>query len=75
MLFFKRRKPVEQVPSALEIARAEFHAAVERRNHILENFDNVLPEYFEVANAELTAATMEVDACTKKLKIIQASMA
>ena len=38
------------------------------------NPDNVLPEYFEVANAELTAANMEVDACTRKLKILQASM-
>ena len=73
MSLFKRRKPVEQL-SALETARMEFYMAVERRNDMLKNFDNVLPEYFEVANAKLTAATMEVDACAKRLKILQALM-
>lgn len=72
MLFFKKRKPVEEVPTAMEIARQELYNAIEHRNHILTNFDNVSPEYFEVANAELTAATMAVDACVKKLKIIEA---
>lgn len=71
MLF--RRKPVEKVPIALEIAREELYVAIEHRKHVIENFNNVLPEYFEVANAELTAATMEVDACVKKLKIIEAT--
>lgn len=71
MLF--RRKPVEKVPTALEIAREELYAAIEHRKHVIENFNNVLPEYFEVANAELTAATMKVDACVKKLKIIEAT--
>lgn len=71
MLF--RRKPVEKVPTALEIAREELYVAIEHRKHVIENFNNVLPEYFEVANAELTAATMEVDACVKKLKIIEAT--
>jgi hypothetical protein len=72
MLF--RRKRVEKVPTALDMAREEFFAAVAERNRILENFDNVLPEFFDIANAELTAATMAVDVCTKKVKMLEATL-
>ena len=52
MLFLKKRKPVETVPTAMDIAREELYAAIAQRNLVLANFDNVAPEYFEIANAD-----------------------
>lgn len=70
-MFFKR-KPTEVIKSTLQMsAREELFAAIENRKRALVNFDNALPEYFEIANNELTAANLAVDMCMKKLKMLE----
>ena len=69
-MFFKR-KPTEVIPTALQMAQQELFAAIENRKRVLVNFDNAEPEYFEIANNELTAANLAVDMCMRKLKLLQ----
>ena len=57
--------------NALDLAREEMFAATEYRDRMIDNFNNALPEFFEVANLELTIAQLQVDTCLKKLKLLQ----
>lgn len=57
-------------PTQLEVARQELFAATRHRDRMLANFNNAMPEFFEVANEELTLAQMQVDILTKKVKLL-----
>lgn len=59
-------------PTQLEVARQELFAAARHRDRMLTNFNNALPEFFEIANQELTIAQMTVDVCMKKVKLLTA---
>ena len=59
-------------PTQLEVARQELFAATRYRDRMLTNFNNALPEFFEIANQELTIAQMTVDVCMKKVKLLTA---
>ena len=59
-------------PTQLEVARQELFAATRHRDRMLTNFNNALPEFFEIANQELTIAQMTVDVCMKKVKLLTA---
>ena len=59
-------------PTQLEVARQELFAATRNRDRMLTNFNNALPEFFEIANEELTIAQMTVDVCMKKVKLLTA---
>ena len=37
-------------PTQLEVARQELFAATRHRDRMLTNFNNALPEFFEIAN-------------------------
>lgn len=56
----------------LEVARQELFAATRHRDRMLTNFNNALPEFFEVANEELTIAQMQVNVLMKKVKLLGA---
>lgn len=58
-------------PTQLEVARQELFAAVRHRDRMLTNFNNALPEFFEIANQELTIAQMTVDVRMKKVKLLE----
>ena len=58
-------------PTPYEIAVKDFFAATRELQRAQSNFDNALPEYFEIANDELTIARTRVDVCNKKLKALQ----
>lgn len=57
-------------PTQLEVACQELFAATRHRDRMLTNFNNALPEFFEIANQELTIAQMTVDVCMKKVKLL-----
>ena len=59
-------------PTQLEVARQELFAATRHRDRMLINFNNALPEFFEIANEELTIAQMQVDVLMKKVKLLGA---
>lgn len=52
----------------LELCKKEYFDALERLRIAESNFQNSIPECFELANAELTAARMRVDATRNILK-------
>lgn len=58
-------------PTQLEVARQELFAAVRHRDRMLTNFNNALPEFFDIANQELTIAQMTVDVRMKKVKLLE----
>lgn len=58
-------------PTQLEVARQELFAAVRHRDRMLTNFNNALPEFFDIANQELTIAQMIVDVRMKKVKLLE----
>jgi hypothetical protein len=70
MSFFKR-KNVKVVPAAIIAAREELFSAVAHRNRAMANFNNAEPEFFEIANNELTAANLAVDTCMRKIKVLE----
>ena len=55
-------------PTPYEMAMHDFQAATREYQRAQTNFNNALPEYFEIANDELTIARTRLDACHKKLK-------
>lgn len=59
-------------PTQLEVARQELFAATRHRDRMLTNFNNALPEFFDVANEELTIAQMQVNVLMKKVKLLGA---
>ena len=59
-------------PTQLEVARQELFAATRHRDRMLTNFNNALPEFFDVANEELTIAQMQVNVLMKKVKLLEA---
>lgn len=59
-------------PTQLEVARQELFAATRYRDRMLTNFNNALPEFFDVANEELTIAQMQVNVLMKKVKLLGA---
>ena len=59
-------------PTQLEVARQKLFAATRHRDRMLTNFNNALPEFFEIANEELTIAQMQVDVLMKKVKLLGA---
>ena len=59
-------------PTQLEVARQELFAAARYRDRMLTNFNNALPEFFEIANQELTIAQMQLDVCMQKVKLLSA---
>lgn len=62
----------KQVKSAYETAIEEFFQAVENVKHAQSNFNNALPEFFEIANSELTIAQMKCDIAQKKVRQLKA---
>lgn len=73
-MFFNRKytRAMNKVKTSLQLsAREELFAAIENRKRALVNFNNALPEYFEIANNELTAANLAVDMCMRKLKMLE----
>lgn len=58
-------------PTQLEVARQELFVAVRHRDRMLTNFNNALPEFFDIANQELTIAQMTVDVRMKKVKLLE----
>ena len=46
----------------------EYLEAIRAFNHAKANFNNAEPDFFEAANAELTAAQERVDALVKEMK-------
>jgi hypothetical protein len=54
----------------IEAARA-MREAIEDRDIKLRNFHNCTPEFFEVANRELTMAQEKVDICLSKYRQVQ----
>jgi hypothetical protein len=61
-------KKKKVVLTAYEAAVQEFHRATEEYLLAQENFSNALPEYFDIANRELTIAKVAVDTSLKKVK-------
>ena len=55
---------------SLESAREELHQAKKRVEQMRTNFDNALPEFFEIANMELTIAEQQLRACYMKVKLL-----
>ena len=46
----------------------EYLEAIRELNYAKANFNNAEPDFFEAANAELTAARARVDALVKEMK-------
>lgn len=55
---------------ALESARVEMFQAQKRLEQVRTNFDNALPEFFEVANMELSIAEEQLRACIMKVRLL-----
>lgn len=51
-----------------EIMTNEYFEALRALNRARENFDNAEPEFFEAANAELTAAMERVNAFVREMR-------
>jgi hypothetical protein len=67
-LFLMRKKQV--VPTAYDEAVQEFHKANAVYQHAQANFANALPEYFDIANRELSIARASVDLAMRKVKLL-----
>lgn len=64
----RNKKVVELTP--YELAVKEFHIAAAAYRHAEANFHNAFPEYFEIANQELTAARTRVDSAMQRVRIL-----
>lgn len=53
-----------------DIVVQDFFSAARELERAQVNFDNAIPEYFEIANAELTIAKLRLDVCAKKIKAL-----
>lgn len=47
------------------------HEAVKHREAMLDNFNNCEPEFFDIANSELTIANMNLEICLKKARMLE----
>ena len=56
------------VPSEKEILLQEYEEAISLLRIAEQNFEYASPEFFEVANQELTVARLKNDAILKKMK-------
>lgn len=56
------------VLSERELLLREYEEAVSRLKLAEQNFDNASPEFFEIANQELTLARSEKDMVLKKMR-------
>ena len=63
-----RKKVVELTP--YEVAVKEFHMATAACRHAEANFHNAFPEYFDIANQELTAARARVDTAMQRVRLL-----
>ena len=59
-----------KVKSEFENGVESFFAAAEAVRQAQQNFDNAFPEYFEIANKELTLAKEHFDVIGKKVKLL-----
>ena len=57
--------------SDFEKAKIEFKEAVERLHLARQNFNYAAPEFFDIANSELTIALAQVGACRRKLETLK----
>ena len=75
MIFFASKKPVKKkkVDPLYEAAKREMFAALAQRDQMLDNFNNCLPEFFDLANQELTLAQAHLSVCIKRVKMLEAS--
>jgi hypothetical protein len=67
-LFFMRKKVI--LVTAYDDAVKEFRKATADYHTAQVNFSNALPEYFEIANRELTIAQARVDMAMQKIRIL-----
>lgn len=67
-MYLKKVKAVNAI--ALESAKEELFQAKERLEQKRTNFDNALPEFFEVANMELDIAEQQLRACIMKVRLL-----
>ena len=65
IVMFKRK-----VKTEFENGVESFFAAAEAVRQAQQNFDNASPEYFEIANKELTLAKEHFDVIGKKVKLL-----
>ena len=61
-------KNKDNILSEKELLLREYREAVSCLKLAEQNFDNASPEFFEVANQELTVARLKNDAILKKMK-------
>ena len=63
-----RKKTV--VVTAYDEAVKEFHKATEAYRFAHVNFQNALPEFFEIANRELSLAQTRVDTAMQRVRLL-----
>lgn len=63
-----RKKTV--VVTAYDEAVKEFHKATEAYRSAQANFQNALPEFFEIANRELSLAQARVDTAMQRVRLL-----
>lgn len=63
-----KSKPI----SLLDATKEELFRSIRELQAAKDNFDNAIPEFFEVANIELTIAQQRVDALILKCKLLAA---
>ena len=56
------------IPSEKELLLREYREAISCLKLAEQNFDNASPEFFEIANQELTLARLKNDMVLKKMK-------
>jgi hypothetical protein len=56
--------------TAYDEAVKEFHQATAALHFAQENFRNAMPEYFEIANRELSMAQARVDMAMQKVRLL-----
>lgn len=61
---------MKKVKTPYEVAVDNFFSAAAGVRRAQTNFDNALPEFFEIANEELSIAIAHLSACEKKVKAL-----
>ena len=69
-LFFMRRKAEPVVLTAYDEAVKEFHNATAAYRSAQVNFQNAVPEFFDIANRELTLAQARVDMAMQRVRLL-----
>ena len=57
--------------SDFERAKAEYQEAIDKLHIARQSFNYAAPEFFEIANSELTIALASVGACRRKLETLK----